>query len=1318
MHAGEMANAPILLSLVLALSCIAATARGASTWSLNTYTPCGSFNARDSLIPNDVKTPVGAGSISLSSDEDVLWLAVAGVVYKTEFSTGAILGTFDFHAAAPGNSGGARRLVEQLQDKPRIAAMTGGRVALVDGMTKAIRVIGGSDSLMVLQDIPLSFVPGAITFDGPYQLFYIANAEDFVGAAPGTRIMEVTMTGNERELFVLDNEPIPNNTATSIHYASHTGTMFVLCSSCGTIVEVTLSGRLRSTTSSLLTLDSSHGEVLSLTFHRLGSPMLLLKSSLDIDSLCQDSPPALPVLPPPTATVVRPQSWVQLDNYAFCGAFLFEQTDGKGFVAMALDASLRTVWVTYEGSIREYSMRGQLLREIPEGDLAALGVVGVTSVAWMSRNKLLLGMQQGNQIAVLNTAPASAKARIPDLYREAEGIPQEVPLEPPGQDAEADFLRIINESEVEDSFTVSSDVIPPDSLGAITYSPETQTVFITALNGTTVVTEVDLMGFSGEAVLTEDVASVSDVNALFYSSRQDSFLVWDSFNAELTEVAVSEGAFDSRDFDFFITTPGEQSSAAGMTKTPDGALLLISGSDGEVSFHCGTDNENSSDVADRVRDGEEPGVDPDYYWRYQQLLLEDQGSGSFSDVATRSIDPNVEISFNQRFGWECKGGGGLANIANVRFLAHCQASCEAVDACRAFTYNFRLSTCDLTSSTCDQQVQNIEATVGIKEITITEPEEPSSASFCYLNDIRCQGRNLVVIKETATEEVCEAMCTERSKCMGYTFIPSEGTCRIKKACTVVMDEGQFTAMREITPAEDKQASDSFCHLNGILCKGRNLKVIEATEPELCEAECTKRNNCKAYSFTPADGKCRLKRACRIRKDSTFVTAIKKVSTPDTPAPTPAPTSAPTSAPGELFEMFPGVGCKDPNLEIIRRIDMDQCQSECYSRSACKAFTINDSGSCFLKSTCNEAQSEAGDTSGAKPGVEVVLIDIPIKEGGSLIGGWVHRDGQQCEPWEDRKCGLGDALGLKVGDISWYRMFAHEANPLRDEGDGVMHWTPYRDRNKYGGMYYKGSEIVGYFDTPWSLAHEGDEMEVTFLWLTEGEIQQDICGRGLGDNMDCSKCAEDFEDETDERYIYHEVRCFSGTGDFRVGLLDSRGERITNDGYGYFNSKVTDYLGLQWRFHPHACPTVPRESPFGYAAVAAQSWIRDACCNDNWLNSQSLILDYIEKGQDEWYSDLGDTRSFKSRLFDPADDGACLNLENGKWTPEEKPFRMYLKIVEKGRDETKFTWRMEFNGWVMESTETWDSDRVPEQIDSIVIGYTNSRSYTKLKLKRV
>ena len=111
---------------------------------------------------------------------------------------------------------------------------------------------------------------------------------------------------------------------------------------------MTLSGRLRQLSvsgASILflkeTLGYEPGEVLGVSFARLGTPMLLLKDSLEVDALCQDIPPSLPVLPPPKAGPQTPNSWFPLDNYFFCGAVPMEKVSDTGFKTMVIDSSLR-----------------------------------------------------------------------------------------------------------------------------------------------------------------------------------------------------------------------------------------------------------------------------------------------------------------------------------------------------------------------------------------------------------------------------------------------------------------------------------------------------------------------------------------------------------------------------------------------------------------------------------------------------------------------------------------------------------------------------------------------------------------------------------------------------------------------------------------------------------------------------------------------------------------------------------------------------------------------------------------------------------------
>eukprot|EP00192_Tetraselmis_astigmatica_P000456 CAMPEP_0117674372 /NCGR_PEP_ID=MMETSP0804-20121206/14999_1 /TAXON_ID=1074897 /ORGANISM="Tetraselmis astigmatica, Strain CCMP880" /LENGTH=1150 /DNA_ID=CAMNT_0005483229 /DNA_START=231 /DNA_END=3683 /DNA_ORIENTATION=- len=521
-----------------------------------------------------------------------------------------------------------------------------------------------------------------------------------------------------------------------------------------------------------------------------------------------------------------------------------------------------------------------------------------------------------------------------------------------------------------------------------------------------------------------------------------------------------------------------------------------------------------------------------------------------------------------------------------------------------------------------------------------------------------------------------------------------------------------------------RASNSYEYLEKTSCGGANLAVLYELDLQDCEELCSLDTRCVVFSMLPSDGTCYLKSTCESpTADADTISGIKPGSIPDASAP---------SLPSPMFTEKKELRCEGTPLARVRDVTIDQCATVCGYTDVCLAVVYTEADSvCQLMAECSSLVSEDGTTSGTDISFPTPSPTHSPDTGSSgdkddddnsdyglpgppkapaLYGGW-EWDGRDCTPWEGKNCGRSDNPGLKIGDITWYRMYAHKANPLVDRGNGLMEWTPYRTRNEWGKMYYKGSEILGFLDKPLKLEKEGDTVSMTFRWMTIGSIQEELCGTQDASMIDCHRCNDKFGKATGEKYIYWETRCFSGTGDFRVGLLDSsRGEKITKDGYGYWNEDVTDYRGLQWRFHPHACPDVPRDVVGGYAATAAASWIRSNIQHDE-PNSQGLVCDFVENSQ------LGD-RSFKERMFDPADDGACLNLPNGEFTPDNKPFKMSLTLKDKSRDKIEFLWRMEFNGWKAEKVEVWDADLVPETIDSIVIGYTNSRSFTTLQLQRI
>lgn len=103
--------------------------------------------------------------------------------------------------------------------------------------------------------------------------------------------------------------------------------------------------------------------------------------------------------------------------------------------------------------------------------LAAAGLPGITSVAWIKRSKLLVGMREGNMLAVIDTAPMEAQDRILQVYLQQEGVAMtdDSGPEPPGPDAEMDFLRRINMIEVESLAELGPGLLTPDSLGALAY---------------------------------------------------------------------------------------------------------------------------------------------------------------------------------------------------------------------------------------------------------------------------------------------------------------------------------------------------------------------------------------------------------------------------------------------------------------------------------------------------------------------------------------------------------------------------------------------------------------------------------------------------------------------------------------------------------------------------------------------------------------------------------------------------------------------------------------------------------------------------------
>eukprot|EP00873_Tetraselmis_striata_P009572 jgi/Tetstr1/429836/TSEL_019703.t1 len=1270
----------------------------------------------------------------------------------------------------------------------------------------------------------------ALTYDAAYGVFYAVPASDPYS------VVQLDRNGGLRPQFGADSQAgllLEDDPITDIHYASNTGTLFV-----------TLSGSLRSANTRDLRELGSPAAGLSIA--RTGSPMLLLTENMTVLSLCQDIQPSLPVLPPEPIYAPPPQSWFALDTYLFCGAWQYDNVEGATLADMTINPTTRqapaipvpvTVWALVDGGLVEYDLRGAVLRSLSITELAAFGLDGVTSVTWMERSKLLLGLAAGNRLAVVDTIPQAVEDNLVALVGAVEAAAQGGPggldndgegLEPPGPEAEAEAVQAVNALAVDSLATIG--LLPPDSLGAITYDSVSGRVIV-ASTATSGLVWSALDGSESGQVLTAaeaEAAGVTEVSNLVYNPVTEDLLLWCKSCGQLREVSSKAGSVSSQRTFALLQGDAPSDRANSFAITPEGSMLLLGGNAGEVTFYCSTGDEEDDDgIIRAVRSGEESGVDPAYFWKSQRLSSSSTPApASPPSGSTRSgSDPTYEITPNLG----CKDPTLGDKVEDVD-LETCQALCNAAGPdCNFITFNTRNGNCFL-KSTCDDARPNDDDLVG-RKIVGTPTTTPPPVSFNLYFGVLCQDADLTLPVAGIDRAACETWCAQEPSCGAYSFRSSNGnsvsSCVIKASCDLkTISVSHWSGVKTTsggqppatsaptnaptpaptnapTPAPTTAPSPSdetgFLRLPGTGCNDNTLSRTSGVSLAACEQLCLDNAECRAYSYNTDKSRCFMKRSCDVRRskanNESGIKLLGSNPTPSTPAPTPAPTNAPTHVPTAVptpapapapttappseasFLRLPATGCDDDTLSAVSGLSLEACEQLCLDRAECRAYSYNtDKSRCFMKRSCDVRSSKANNESGIKlvgssltpsptpsptpattvsseseepdtsdessepdtsdessepdtssepepseesdTSTEPDTSDEPDDSDNTgeppvvdeLVGGWEWRDDQDCTPWEGKVCGLSSNPGLKVGDITWYRMFAHKANPLRNRGDGIVEWTPYRERRPWGNMYWKGSEIIGYFDRPMTIDDVGDEVEVTFLWSSEGESHPDICPGRTAKDVDCDKCEDEYDDATGDRHIYHEVRCFSGTGDFRVALTDStRGGRVTKDGYGYWNENMIQYRGVQWRFHPHSCPLVPREKPHGYAAVAASSWIRDNI-QPREPNSQGLVLDFVENDE------LGD-RSFKSRMFDPADDGACLNLPNGEWTPADKPFKMKLQYLERDNGKVRFNWRMEFNGWEADKTEEWDEDLFPSTIDSVVVGYTNPRSFFSLKLQR-
>jgi hypothetical protein len=226
---------------------------------------------------------------------------------------------------------------------------------------------------------------------------------------------------------------------------------------------------------------------------------------------------------------------------------------------------------------------------------------------------------------------------------------------------------------------------------------------------------------------------------------------------------------------------------------------------------------------------------------------------------------------------------------------------------------------------------------------------------------------------------------------------------------------------------------------------------------------------------------------------------------------------------------------------------------------------------------------------------------------------------------------------------------------------------------------KPDTLVTYLPTPLSLAKDGDTATLRTMWTSDGI---DSCP------------ASDWEDhkfcKDDEPCMHTSVHCLAGTGDFRIGLLDSAGAgKVAGAGWADTTSysgvdhalsspPFSGYRGYSFRIFPHVSTKAERYTPKESGSTAVP-------CSFNWngLTHPKMALS-------------------KERL-----------AYNGCFeAPAGRPTELKLEIHRVSKSETKLTMAMGDVSYSHTHHLAKDEEsRLPTKVDTFLIEYPNSRKYS-------
>ena len=185
--------------------------------------------------------------------------------------------------------------------------------------------------------------------------------------------------------------------------------------------------------------------------------------------------------------------------------------------------------------------------------------------------------------------------------------------------------------------------------------------------------------------------------------------------------------------------------------------------------------------------------------------------------------------------------------------------------------------------------------------------------------------------------------------------------------------------------------------------------------------------------------------------------------------------------------------------------------------------------------------------------------------------------------------------------------------------------------------------------------------------------------------DKDQYVDDIEEGNDypgiPRECVKDPHCLVNTGDFRVVLADSHGDKIEEDLFGDLDEESHKWQGVQFRFHPSAYHRdLIHVSPGSH--IPTSLYIRKK--DGGLLSTNYMTKKHIWPG------------SFQ--------------VEPGQ---EET---LTIKMLKKNSRDFMFS--IEMNGYMFDYDVEFDEeDWVPRQIDTFAVAQPNLRGYTYLELRR-